>query len=242
MLFGAAALVVGSYSTVVAVFSLSTVGPTIGSAILALCAVVVASIGAGLIGMAWAAFVALITLPCVFVITRTLRLNGGMTWIGTISGGLVGFLAVLPFVLNFPMETPQEAALVFAIGPGLTTILGQIGGAWGGSHCYSSWVKWAQGPVRVGPWPPAQSTAALESSSQQQVHAPFQFTIRQLLWLALWLSALLSLVRLSRVDFEVAIPLLLGWTLYQAVTLAVGVLVVRHVGPWWIRRRECRST
>jgi hypothetical protein len=64
----------------------------------------------------------------------------------------------------------------------------------------------------------------------------------ELLWVVLCLSALLSLVRLSGLTFDVAIPLLLGWTVYQAVTLGVGMRLGRHAGPWWIRRRERRST
>jgi hypothetical protein len=239
MLFGVAAILVGSYTTVVALFSFDSVGPTFVSAIVALCGVVVASAFAGLIGLAWAAFVAWITLPCVCAFTRTLHLNVGMTWIGAISGGLVGFLAVLPLVMNVSISSRWEAAMIMAIGPGLTTILGQIGGAWGGSNCYSSWVEWAQTPAAGQP---AQFTAASGRGVKQRSQARFQFSIRQLLWLALWLSLLLSLIRLSGAATDVALPLLFGWMAYQAVTLAAGTLFVRTLRRWRIARGEWRST
>jgi hypothetical protein len=242
MVFGVAAILFGFCATVVSLLSLDMVGPTIGTAILGLFTIAIISIGGGLVGMAWTTLVALITLPCIYLFARSFNLDERMAWIGPISGGLVGVLAVLPVVLNIPTDTLWEAALLMAIGPGLTTVLGQIGGAWGGSHSYGSWTEWKQTLSETGGWVQRPPAAELSSRTEQFTPPRFQFSIRHLFWLGLWLSALLSLIRMSGEPFETTLPLVFGWTAYQTVTLVFGAWVVHRIGPWWTARRERRST
>src|SRR5262245_34259329 len=51
-----------------------------------------------LAGIAWAGIVSLVALPLVYLVVWSLRIRGSMIWHGAFCGGLVGFLASLPFV------------------------------------------------------------------------------------------------------------------------------------------------
>jgi hypothetical protein len=66
--------------------------------------------------------------------------------------------------------------------------------------------------------------------------------LRHMMWLIVWLSLLLSVIRLSGIPFKYVVPLLAGWLLYQWLTLRVGGLLVTNLGPRWIAWRSRRST
>jgi hypothetical protein len=192
--------------------------------------------------MTWAAMVALLTLPFVFLFTRSLNLNGGMVWVGPVAGGLVGFLAVLPFSPAISTDSSWEFLAVIAFGPGLATIMGQIGGAWGGSHCYGMRIDRRRSLAMASTPHQVSSEAASRSASSQRTALHFQFSIRQLFWLVFWLSVVLSLIRLAGVSYETALCVLLVWVIYQSATLGAGYKLVRSLGPRWAVRRERRST
>jgi hypothetical protein len=230
---------------------------------------------AAFVGIFWSSIVTLITLPFVYGFVRSLQLRGGCVWCGAIWGGLVGFVAVLPIALTF-IDGAMRAAvphwpllLMFAAGPGLTTILGQLGGAWGGLRAARQrWleVQWAAriaayGGSReldqsrdastecVAPYGTelglkvASAPAGDDNRSAQVVaghsesNAPprFQFNIRHLLWITVWLSLLLTTIRLSGIPFEYVLPLLVLWLCYQSATLYVGTRIVRRWDRWWAR-------
>ena len=90
----------------------------------------------GLIGIVWAFFAALLTMPVFNLFLWSMRLQPTFVWRGAILGGLVGFLAVLPFLVTAFTDpffsSPWGALVLLSLGPGLTTVLGQAGGAWGG--------------------------------------------------------------------------------------------------------------
>ena len=60
-----------------------------------------------------------------------------------------------------------------------------------------------------------------------------QFRTIHMLWVGVWVSLLLTLIRLSGIPYELILPMLLGWGVFQAATLLAGTLLVRRFGPWW---------
>lgn len=165
--------------------------------------------------------------------------------LGAFAGGLVGFVATWPAVLfadywSFP-DDAWYSLLTLARGPGLTTILGQLGGAWGASRCLPV-VDNRQTFTNGGTALDAYVSDDVAGRSGRSDKLAFRFNLRQLLWIAFWLSLLMGLIRLTGVPFEVAIPLLVGWTVYQFATLATGAYLVRRLGPWWAARQRSRST
>jgi len=191
------------------------------------------------IGAVWAAFVSVFTLPVVYLFVRSLKLKGSIIWLGTISGGLVGFLAVLPLTLSLPMITPTldglQVLLALVAGPGLTTVLGQLGGAWGGRRAahYAFNAQWKM-LIAAAAHQDGQTKPADDATSDVTDHEPhFQFHMRHILWIFVWLSLLLSAIRLSGIPFEYVLPLLVGWLAYQSATL--------YVGSRYFRWREARA-
>ena len=104
------------------------------------------AIGGALVGVAWSGFVTALTLPLIYAIAWSLDLREGIVLLGAFSGGLIGFTCVLPLTLSLRSvdfrSEPWLLVAAAALGPGLTTILGQLGGAWGGDQI-----------ARVGPYP-----------------------------------------------------------------------------------------
>jgi hypothetical protein len=54
-------------------------------------------------------------------------------------------------------------------------------------------------------------------------------------------SLLLTLIRLSGVDFTFALELLVAWTLYQTATLWLIVVVAGWHWQWKTRRKSCST-
>lgn len=197
------------------------------------------------LGLLAAVFVAGLTLPIVFLILRSLRVMARPATVGAFLGGLVGFIATVPAVLVTRAEASGDwriVAIAVALGPGLATIFGQIGGAWGGWKARAVPGHSDPGNKRTSCDAPHGAASSVHVGPQRPAHPAFQFDIRQLLWMAFWLSLLMSVIRLLGVPFEVAIPLLVGWTIYQFATLAAGAYLVRRLRPWWAARQRSRST
>ena len=201
--------------------------------------------------MVWAGIVALFTVPFVHLVVWSFRLRAGLIWLGAFTGGLVGFVAILPLMFQLPRIAATTEAwyvlMVLAVGPGLATVLGQLGGAVGGrtaaklaielaeQHQRLLSVRWRRESARS----PGEDGGITAESHESQ----FQFRIAHLLWLGVWLSLLLTLIRLSGIPYEFILPLLLGWLVFQAATLWIGWQLVRHLGTWSTRRRSFhRST
>ena len=98
------------------------------------------------IGLLWAAVVCLAVFPVVYFFISSLDLRGSIVSLGAYTGGLVGFAAVLPFLMLVLVSEHSEGlwagVLLLAFGPCLTTVLGQLGGAWGGRRATQSSDKW----------------------------------------------------------------------------------------------------
>jgi hypothetical protein len=200
------------------------------------------------IGVVWAAIASALTMPVVYLFLKSLKIRGSLIGLGAACGGLVGFVALLPMLLSLPwtvgFDEAGVIALILALGPALTTILGQIGGAWGGRRAaYFCGLDTAKAMAADSP----------ELLSVMGWHAPeeipgspadeprLQFGIRHMMWIFVWLSLILSAIKLCRLPFEFVLPLLAGWFVYQLATLRIGFLLARRLGPWWARRRR-RST
>jgi hypothetical protein len=69
-----------------------------------------------------------------------------------------------------------------------------------------------------------------------------RFQIRHLLWITVWVALMLMAIRFSGIAFELILPVLLGWLVYQAATLYVGGRLMRRIGPTWFPRKASRST
>jgi hypothetical protein len=239
-------VVLGYFAIVLGVLAGNPIAPMVGTAITGVLLLGIYAIGGALIGMAWTGLVAAMTLPIVCLITWSLQLKESMVMLGALSGGLVGFLAVLPFTSNVPWlfaaDTIWQTVGVLAMGPALTTILGQIGGAWGGSQSRGLWIDWKTTLADAGGWNETADSPANGQSATCDRPIRLQFGIRHLLWMAVWLSLLLSLIRLSGFTYDVALPALSIWLVYQAITLIMGFYLARRIGPWWLARRRQRST
>ena len=198
-----------------------------------------------LAGIVWAALVSTLTLPVVFLFVRSLQLSGSILWLGAFCGGLAGFIAVLPAFLIMTYVGLSDPVLslcfFFAIGPAVTTILGQIGGAWGGrksAERRNQQTGWKRRLASTSGWiPPWFRTSADGIEPEIAGHQRrVRFRITHLLWISVWLSVLLTAIRLAGIPFEYMLPLLGGWLVFQAFTLYAGAFLF----GWLSRKRQAR--
>jgi hypothetical protein len=202
---------------------------------------------AAVIGWMWFGLLAMITLPVVYGVVRSLKLHGSLVTLGATSGGLVGFIAVLPLTLCLPWINGPGDVWVFIVGlplgPGLATVLGQAGGAWGGLRASQNLVYFYGIVATSNSLQSDEVADALRAESNHlaagECKRHRQFGLRHMMWLIVWFSVLLSVIRLSGISFSYAIPLLAGWIVYQWITLRIGMRLIQRFGPWWIARRAC---
>jgi hypothetical protein len=203
-----------------------------------------------MLGIIWAGVISMITLPLVYAVVRSLKLHGSLVGLGAVSGGLVGFIAALPVTLRLAWVLGPgdvvELLIALSLGPGLATVLGQVGGAWGGSRANRHIANY-YGVVPTSNSDNAEKvgSAIVTETSDFAVRTPerpWQFGIRHMMWLIVWISLLLSVIRLSGIPFEYILPLLTGWIVYQWITLRLGQRLVKWLGPKWAARRSLRST
>jgi hypothetical protein len=200
------------------------------------------TVGAG-IGLIWAGVVCLAILPLVYLFVLSLQVRGSLIRLGAFAGGLVGFVAVMPFIWGeySPARGSSWPELIFLllVGPGLTTILGQLGGAWGGWR--ERWYERAVTAAGIGERPRLEQVANSLNSDGTLAYPRIQFGIRHLLVIGMWISVVLAGIRFSGLDYEVVLPLGIGWLIYQAATLWIGGRLVGWIGRWRARRQS-RST
>jgi hypothetical protein len=198
--------------------------------------------GAG-IGLVWATIVAFAILPLVYLFVRSLELRGSIVRLGAFCGGLVGFVAVMPFFIGAMSgitDTLAEIALIVLLGPALTTIVGQLGGAWGGWR--TRWYERAVAQAAIAKrGRPEELPANISTDYGHPNHHRLQFGIRHLLVISIWISVLLTGIRLSGLDYRSVLLLIGGWSVYQMATLWVGGLLLSLFGSWK-SRRQTRST
>jgi hypothetical protein len=197
----------------------------------------------------WAAIASALTMPVVYLFLRSLRVRGSLVGLGAASGGLVGFVAFLPITLTLPWSVGLSdvawIAIILAVGPALTTVLGQIGGAWGGRRA-GYFARFAGANAIAAEsleLSAAMGWRAIDRVSESNAAEPrLQFSIRHLLWIFVWLSLILSVIKLCRLPFEFVLPMLVGWFFYQLATLCIGSYLAHRLGPWWGNWRSRRST
>jgi hypothetical protein len=235
---GVAALVVGSLGMSarspdrVAVF-----GVLMGSLVFAAIA--------GLLGVIWSGVVTIVTLPVVHAVVWSMKLRPSLNWLGAFSGGLVAFVAIIPFTMQIPRMVddgePWVGIVALLVGPALATVVGQIGGARGGMRGFELIAAKKMAPkiellrlkfVMKSPLED-ESIGATTTEDGAQGASRFQFRTVHLLWVGVWVSLLLTLIRLSGIPYELILPMLLGWGVFQSASLFLGMLLVRRFGPWW---------
>lgn len=189
-----------------------------------------AAAAVGIAGMAWAGLVTVLALPLAILFCWTLNLRPKLVRLGATFGGLVGFLAVTPVVNELPqlfqLGESWRAVLMIVCGPGVTVPLGQLGGALGArsgsSQAYGHAAR-HRALVEIG-WraDTAHSPAGERCESASSDGRYFQFGTRQLLWVAVWLGVLLTVIRIFGIPYEWFLALLVGWLAYQTLTQWAG--------------------
>lgn len=201
--------------------------------------------------MIWVGAMAALTLPFLHMVARSLELRVTFTRLGAFTGGLLVFVATLPNSLDWPRMQRifgwWEIARMMLIVPGIATIAGQIGGAYGGlraSRRAANWAQARQDLVERGWRQPSQPASDDEDGLTDTLASVprIRFRIAHLLWVAVWVSVLLALIRLVGIPFQTVLPVVFGWLLFQSLTLWLGGVLVRRLGPLWTRRRQGRST
>jgi hypothetical protein len=198
--------------------------------------------GAG-IGLLWASVVCVAILPLVYLFVLSLQVRGSLIRLGAFAGGLVGLVAVMPFIwgeYSFARGSSwPQLIFVLLVGPGLTTILGQLGGAWGGWR--ERWYERAVADTEIGERRALEQPANSSNNDRPLSYPRIQFGIRHLLVIGMWISVVLTGIRFSGLNYEVVLPLGIGWLIYQAATLWIG----DQLAGWFGRRkarRQSRST
>ena len=201
------------------------------------------------IGVVLAAIASGLTMPVVYLFARSLKLRGRIVTFAAVCGGLVGFVSLLPITLSLPWTfgfgDVTATAMVLATGPGLATFLGQIGGAWGGGRAeyYARRLEITTADIAAALNPSANNSPPEGEAMPTTCGAEprLQFRIVHVLWIFVWLSLVLSAIKLSGMPFEFVLPLLVGWLIYQLATLRVAIFFGRLLGSR-TRGRRGRST
>jgi hypothetical protein len=203
---------------------------------------VVASLFLSIIGLMWASFVTVLTLPVLHLVVWSMRLKPKLIWLGAFAGGFVAFVATLPICWRIPHMLKRgdaaPTAVILLAGPALATIVGQLGGARGGKRGAESLAlnrmsaKLQTVRLRyVLGLPSADSESVSANEDEGANGSPrFQFRIFHILWIGVWFSLLFTLIRVSGIPYEFILPLFLGWLVYQAGTLALGRPLLRRLG------------
>jgi hypothetical protein len=212
--------------------------------------ILVYATGGALLSLMWVGAVAMITLPITYLFVRSLKLHGSLVSLGAASGGVVGFIAVMPWTVSLPWIGGAGEFWLYVVGillgPCLATVLGQLGGAWGGRRAALHLANYYGIVATSNSDRAARIATELRAETSESVERrggnSWQFGIRHMMWLIVWFSLLLSVIRLSGVPFGFAIPLLAGWIVYQWFTLRVGARLWHWIGPKWAAKRALRST
>jgi hypothetical protein len=220
-------------------------GPRLSEGIEVVVMLLVYSFVSGLIGVLWSGFVTVLTLPVIYLVAWSLSLQTSIVRLGAFAGGLVGFICVLPLTLSVPWVNfggdVWQIVFVVSLGPMLATVLGQLGGTWGGSKSRELGPAHAWQQSLVGSAAPEPADG--EPSDGHGSDRPrLQFGIRHLLWISVWLSLLLALIRICGIPFELILPLLICWLLFQSAAMWAGGLLVQKLVQWRAQRQQFRST
>lgn len=203
-----------------------------------------------LVGGLWAGIVAAFTAPVVHVFISSLKLRIPLPILGAGFGGLVAFLSVLPFMLSLPydFQSSQIYAVFVALiaGPGVAVPIGQLGGAIGGRRAESA-IQLRRRQQRKllkkeGWLSPIHSEVSEEVVLEEVPAQAFQFRIYHMLWIGVWLSLLLTAIRLAGIPYQLILPLLILVAVYQVLTFYAGRWLAGWAIPRWNRWRQTRST
>jgi hypothetical protein len=200
----------------------------------------------GAAALVWSGVTTLITLPVVHLAVWSMNIRADWLKLAAFSGGLVAFIATLPLSAELPVAlnrgAPVTAFWFLTVVPALATIFGQYGGLSGGRRAVrqrEAKTASRRALIAIGC---SRFNFDQVGDEDKEVPAKFQFRISHMLWLGLWLSLMFTAIRLSGIGYELFLPVLLAWLLFQAVTLLLGGLIGRHLLPWVRAWRQSRST
>jgi hypothetical protein len=201
----------------------------------------------GVVSFVWAGLATLVTVPVIHLAVWSMHIRSDWTKLGAFAGGLIAFVSTLPLTTKIAGElsagVKTDVLLVMCLVPGLATIVGQYGGVRGGlraNHLREAKNASRRALIEIGRsrFDFDEVQAEFEASEQSR----FQFRISHLLWLGLWVSLFFTAVRLSAIPYELFLPLLASWLIYQAATILAGSMLAVRFLPWCRRRRQIRST
>jgi len=209
-----------------------------------------------IIGFLWCAMVSIVTLPVLHLVLWSMNLRLGLVKLGAVAGGLIGFIAVKPATVMIAAQMPtgyiSHTLLGLLVGPGLATVIGQLGGARGGARAQwrvDSKMAFRCRLAKIGRLRPWHIEMHNENVKFDELDADpdipqFRFRIYHMLWLGVWLSLLMTLIRLSGIPFELVLPMLLAWLVFQATTLSLGAWLLPRLEAFWhsMGERQTRST
>jgi hypothetical protein len=211
------------------------------------------SILVGAVGVLCTAVVALFVMPVLHLFLWSLQVRANLIWLGAIVGGFVGLVSLYASMsavsdsLFPPGRSPWggdfwEVLFLMGLGPGLATVFGQAGGAWGGWRAMRDAADIAKERERasaIASRPePVPDRHPDESAATHK--AWFRFSIRQLLWLTFWFALFLAAAAATGSPF-VVLAVFGTWLVFQAATLYVGAKLLRRIVRWRVARRQRRS-
>ncbi|QDU58293.1 hypothetical protein [Aeoliella mucimassa] len=157
----------------------------------------------------------LVSYALVVLVARTMFRQAPLLVVAGVSGGLTGFLSILWLLI---WGRGGDLELVAMWGPFIATVFGQMGVVWMCLPVTYRTLREVDIPGAMPPVPGARKP-------------PFRlrFEIRQLLIATAWVAALLGVLKATSLLGPWFAAIIAGWFVYQAVTLAIVIVVVKKV-------------
>ena len=138
--------------------------------------------------------------------TLPTSLRNSSAYAAAVAGGTTGFAITVPWVIGMHAQLDEYLYYIaLALGPGLATLFGQIGG------CY--WLLNSEPPKAA--------------ANARATRPAIVYGVRHLLVATAWLASVLGLLRLLAGSSPTLVGSVLVWTFYQAGTLMLAVPLVR---------------
>lgn len=161
-------------------------------------------------------FLTLLAMGFSWFVFYTLGATSNRSVISAFAGGLAGFVGtLLPFYGAIETDA-WSGVIVGLLGPGVATLLGQLGGWLGASR---------PAPYRS---PLLLSSANVAFKPNVEGNRSFRFGVGQLLVLTVWFAVAFTLLKLCGLLGPRSLAILLGWLVYQSGTMWCASRLV----PW----------
>ncbi|WP_145250035.1 hypothetical protein [Aeoliella mucimassa] len=154
----------------------------------------------------------------VWLIARTTLRQTHLLVIAGVAGGLAAFVPTMSVAGLMIYDGQGGWILRLLLGPACATLCCQIGAVWASLPAIASNREDSSNRTRRTSVP-----------DQQQEQQTLRFEIRQLLIATAWVAALLGVLKAMNLLVPWFAAIVAGWLVYQAVTLAIVIVVVKKV-------------